>query len=313
MRRLDRSWAAPGLVTACSSVEPVDPPQMGANEMQQRPGLFSGPDGDFVLVGPPGGRRARKWRRKSARGCDAAVGGASAETIDRVPMRATRRPQGRGSMGKSRATSGRPGRRHVAGGLGGRTAGAGADYRALGGRRSRHSQADRTRSRTSASAEPTISPTPAAWDNGGAGRGHAREPRCRAAEDGLYRGRHAADRRGRQDQQRHRHLELLLGRRDQHVFQLVRGPGRQRVLGRSADRAGPDVRHRPLLCRDDRRARALGCLEALGRARAAVPELQLLRHGAGQLPAARSTISTSATSCSPPASRWARPSPTCGG
>jgi hypothetical protein len=51
-----RFWIAlgvPGLVTACSSVQPVDPPQMGANEMQQRPGLFSGPDGDFVLVGPP--------------------------------------------------------------------------------------------------------------------------------------------------------------------------------------------------------------------------------------------------------------------
>ena len=33
-------------------MEGVPPPEMGANEMQPRPGLFSGPDGEFVLVGP---------------------------------------------------------------------------------------------------------------------------------------------------------------------------------------------------------------------------------------------------------------------
>jgi hypothetical protein len=50
-----RHWAVIcllGLVAGCSGIEGVDPPQMGANEMQPRPGVFSGPTGDFVLVGP---------------------------------------------------------------------------------------------------------------------------------------------------------------------------------------------------------------------------------------------------------------------
>lgn len=36
---------------ACSGVEGDAPPMMGANEMQQRPGVFSGPGGQFVLTG----------------------------------------------------------------------------------------------------------------------------------------------------------------------------------------------------------------------------------------------------------------------
>lgn len=50
-----RRWSAVGLLCllgACSGMEGVAPPQMGANEMQPRPGLFSGPYGEFVLVGP---------------------------------------------------------------------------------------------------------------------------------------------------------------------------------------------------------------------------------------------------------------------
>jgi hypothetical protein len=41
------------LVSACSGVEPRVPLAQGANEMQPRPGLFSGPTGEFVLVGSP--------------------------------------------------------------------------------------------------------------------------------------------------------------------------------------------------------------------------------------------------------------------
>jgi hypothetical protein len=41
------------LVSACSCVEPGVPLAQGANEMQPRPGLFSGPTGEFVLVGSP--------------------------------------------------------------------------------------------------------------------------------------------------------------------------------------------------------------------------------------------------------------------
>lgn len=42
-----------GLVLcACADVVPVGAPQMGVNEIQQKPGLFSGPEGDFVVVGP---------------------------------------------------------------------------------------------------------------------------------------------------------------------------------------------------------------------------------------------------------------------
>lgn len=40
-----------GLLAACSGVTPGTPQMMGANEMQERPGMFSGPDGEFVLVG----------------------------------------------------------------------------------------------------------------------------------------------------------------------------------------------------------------------------------------------------------------------
>ena len=42
-------------VAACSASDPikgVPPPLMGATEMQQRPGLFSGPNGQFVIAGP---------------------------------------------------------------------------------------------------------------------------------------------------------------------------------------------------------------------------------------------------------------------
>lgn len=47
-------------LAGCAGVTPADPPQMGANEMQPRPGAFSGPEGAFVLAGsktplpPPG-------------------------------------------------------------------------------------------------------------------------------------------------------------------------------------------------------------------------------------------------------------------
>jgi|GEM_PF-2268669 len=39
--------AALALLVNCSTVEPFDPPVAG--EMNPRPGLFSGPDGAFVL------------------------------------------------------------------------------------------------------------------------------------------------------------------------------------------------------------------------------------------------------------------------
>jgi len=45
--------AALAAVAACSSIEPEDPPQMGANEMQVRPGMFSGQYGEFVVGGAP--------------------------------------------------------------------------------------------------------------------------------------------------------------------------------------------------------------------------------------------------------------------
>jgi hypothetical protein len=48
---MSRAVALALALAACAGLEPVDPPLMGANEMQQRPGLFSGPDGDFVIVG----------------------------------------------------------------------------------------------------------------------------------------------------------------------------------------------------------------------------------------------------------------------
>lgn len=38
------------LLSACGSMTPGDPQLMGANEMQQRPGLFSGADGAFVVA-----------------------------------------------------------------------------------------------------------------------------------------------------------------------------------------------------------------------------------------------------------------------
>lgn len=39
--------AALGLLASCGDIEPFDPPVAG--EMNPRPGLFSGPDGAFVL------------------------------------------------------------------------------------------------------------------------------------------------------------------------------------------------------------------------------------------------------------------------
>jgi hypothetical protein len=48
---MSRAMALVFALAGCAGVEPVDPPLMGANEMQQRPGLFSGPDGDFVIAG----------------------------------------------------------------------------------------------------------------------------------------------------------------------------------------------------------------------------------------------------------------------
>ncbi len=58
-----RVWIAVGLAalaSACTGVEPVDPPMMGANEMQPRPGAFSGPAGDFVVLGN------RTWEQGNA-------------------------------------------------------------------------------------------------------------------------------------------------------------------------------------------------------------------------------------------------------
>jgi hypothetical protein len=43
--------AADAALAGCAGVTPVDPPQMGAAEMQVRPGAFSGPEGAFVLAG----------------------------------------------------------------------------------------------------------------------------------------------------------------------------------------------------------------------------------------------------------------------
>ena len=53
-----RAIAASALLlsmAACSSSDPIEgvpPPLMGATEMQQRPGLFSGGNGEFVVAGP---------------------------------------------------------------------------------------------------------------------------------------------------------------------------------------------------------------------------------------------------------------------
>lgn len=50
-----RAFAALAIIGAalagCAGVTPMDPPQMGANEMQVRPGAFSGPEGAFVIAG----------------------------------------------------------------------------------------------------------------------------------------------------------------------------------------------------------------------------------------------------------------------
>ncbi len=51
MRRLF-ACALVGAVAGCAGATGVEPPQMGANEMQVRPGAFSGPYGEFVIVGP---------------------------------------------------------------------------------------------------------------------------------------------------------------------------------------------------------------------------------------------------------------------
>ena len=57
------------------------------------------------------------------------------------------------------------------------------------------------------------------------------------------------------------------------------------LLRRRADhRTGPPDRHRSLLCRDGRSARHLGRQQAVRRAGHQVPAIQLLRHGAGELP-----------------------------
>ncbi|MBP7001783.1 hypothetical protein [Amaricoccus sp.] len=47
------AWAllVGAVLAGCSGITPVDPPEMGANEMQVRPGAFSGPEGSFVLAG----------------------------------------------------------------------------------------------------------------------------------------------------------------------------------------------------------------------------------------------------------------------
>lgn len=45
------SLVAGGVLAGCAGISPVDPPEMGANEMQVRPGAFSGPEGSFVLAG----------------------------------------------------------------------------------------------------------------------------------------------------------------------------------------------------------------------------------------------------------------------
>ena len=38
-------------LSACSGVRPGTPPMAGPAEMQPRPGLLSGPTGDFLIVG----------------------------------------------------------------------------------------------------------------------------------------------------------------------------------------------------------------------------------------------------------------------
>jgi hypothetical protein len=53
MRPLAGAGALILLLSACSGVTPGTPQMMGANEMQERPGMFSGPDGKFTLVGDP--------------------------------------------------------------------------------------------------------------------------------------------------------------------------------------------------------------------------------------------------------------------
>lgn len=45
---------AASALAACSGLEPGTPMVMGANEMQDRPGAFSGPSGQFVLAGGQG-------------------------------------------------------------------------------------------------------------------------------------------------------------------------------------------------------------------------------------------------------------------
>ncbi len=51
MRGLAALAIAGAALAGCAGVTPSDPPQMGANEMQARPGAFSGPEGAFVLAG----------------------------------------------------------------------------------------------------------------------------------------------------------------------------------------------------------------------------------------------------------------------
>ncbi len=51
MRGLAALAIAGAALAGCAGVTPVDPPEMGANEMQVRPGAFSGPEGSFVLAG----------------------------------------------------------------------------------------------------------------------------------------------------------------------------------------------------------------------------------------------------------------------
>jgi hypothetical protein len=41
-------------LAGCAGVTGVEPPQMGASEMQVRPGMFSGPYGEFVIAGEKG-------------------------------------------------------------------------------------------------------------------------------------------------------------------------------------------------------------------------------------------------------------------
>lgn len=54
MRRAMLALCAMPALSACSGMEPGTPMMMGANEMQDRPGAFSGPSGQFVLAGGQG-------------------------------------------------------------------------------------------------------------------------------------------------------------------------------------------------------------------------------------------------------------------